>query len=298
MSASLSSIADFIRFTYSELNRSGAFCGHGTDNSWDEAVHLVLESLSLPWDFDSTLWACCLTEQEKNLLLQRIHDRVSKRVPLPYLTNKAWFCGLEFYVDERVLVPRSPIGELIEKEFAPWLSRYPSSILDLCCGSGCIGIACAVQFPDSAVDLADISEDALEVARINQRQHLLESRTRRFKSDLFASLPDPHEHQYDLIVSNPPYVNREDLESMPPEFSREPVLGLEAGEDGLEIVHRILGECGPYLKSDGLLVVELGNSWPALEQAYPEVPFTWVEFEHGGHGVFCLSAEEIHKRDW
>jgi len=298
VSLPLVTIADYIRLAYSRMAESGVYCGHGTDNIWDEAVSLVLQSLYLPWDFDAALWQCRLTDQESALLADRIDRRVNDRTPLAYLTNRAWFCGTEFYVDERVLVPRSPISELIQNDFQPWLKQAPGRVLDLCTGSGCIGFAIALQYPHAHVDLVDISEDALAVALINQARQGLEGRTRLIQSDLFASLNGDDNARYDLIVSNPPYVNRQDLDSMPEEYHREPRLGLEAGHDGLALVRRILKESGQFLKPDGLLIVELGNSWVDLEEAYPDVPFTWLEFEHGGHGVFCLHANEIHQRDW
>ncbi len=289
----LVSIQDFVRWAYSRFNEAGLFYGHGTDNSWDEAVHLVLQALHLPWDFDKQLLGCRLTEAERQRLAQLIHRRIEERIPSAYLVNQAWFCDLPFYIDERVLVPRSPIAELINKRFSPWLGKAePTRILDLCSGSGCIGIACAYEFDEACVDLVDISEDALEVARINIDQHDLWSRVEAVESDLFDGLAG---RRYQLIVSNPPYVDAEDLSDMPDEFQHEPVLGLEAGEDGLEIAHRILAQAADYLDEDGLLVVEVGNSQVALQEFYPDVPFTWLEFENGGDGVFVLTAHQCRE---
>lgn len=297
--SNLETLADYIRYAYSTMRKAGVFCGHGTDNPWDEAVQLVLLSLHLPWDLDQAMWYTRLTDEEKVLLTERLTRRINERMPLPYLTNEAWFCGFPFYVDERVLVPRSPIAELIQNNFSPWLTdTEPQRILDLCTGSGCIGIACAMTFEDADVDLFDLSPDALAVAEKNVRAFGLNERVSLLQSDLFSALNDTPQGGYDLIVSNPPYVDAGDLASMPAEFGKEPVLGLAAGADGLDIVRRILAEAGQYLSDTGILVVEVGNSWEALEAAYPDVPFMWVEFENGGHGVFVMSADELKSRDW
>jgi len=295
----LATIADFIRFTYSRLNREPVYFGHGTDNSWDESVSLVLQCLDLPWDFSNELWFCRITKDESARLLQIIDKRIVDRTPLPYLTNQAWFCDHRFYVDERVLIPRSPIAELIHDRFSPWIASQnltndeASDILDLCTGSGCIGIACALEFENADVDLLDISEQALEVAQQNIEYYELQDRVRTIQSDVFSGLGSQAAKRYDLIVSNPPYVDANDYQTMPEEFSKEPVLGLVSGADGLDLVRRILAEAAKFLKEDGLLVVEVGNSWEALEQAYPEFPFTWIEFEFGGHGVFVIQSDEL-----
>lgn len=302
--SNLQSIADFIRYSFSCLNRENAFCGHGTDNNWDEAVSLVLQLLDLPWDFSTELWSCRLDSSEKEHVLDAIHLRTVERVPLAYITKQAWFCGWRFNVDQRVLIPRSPIGELIGHHMEPWLLNEPDRILDLCAGSGCIGIAAALEFEEAQVDLFDISEDALDVARSNIELHQLNGRVQAFSSDVFSALDDPSqfsdgEHvRYDLILSNPPYVDKQDYESMPKEFSSEPVLGLVAGDDGLDIVRRILAEGAKHLSDDGLMIVEVGNSWEALEDAYPDFPFTWIEFEQGGHGVFVIRAQELRNYPW
>lgn len=299
MPDSLASIADFIRYTYSRLNAGQACFGHGSDNSWDESVHLVLQSVNLPWDFPSELWSCRLTFEEKRKINDTIKARVDQRIPLAYLTQQAWFCGHRFYVDERVLIPRSPIGELIESRFMPWSpDQAPNRILDLCTGSGCIGIACALEFELAQVDLLDVSEDALSVAKINVDQHELGGRVRLMCSDLFSGLGEASLGVYDMIVSNPPYVDAKDYAAMPDEYHSEPSLGLVAGEDGLLIVRRILAQGAQYLTDDGFMVIEVGNSWEALEAAYPDFPFTWVEFERGGHGVFVIHASELKSRVW
>lgn len=299
MPDSLSTITDFVRFAYSRFNQETVYFGHGTDNSWDEAVSLVLQGLHLPWDFSNDLWSSKLTCDERKKLLTMIDARIVNRIPLPYLTNQAWFCEHRFFVDERVLIPRSPIAELILDRFTPWLTNknllneQDSNILDLCAGSGCIGIACALEFENATVDLLDISAPALEVANINIKNHQLEHRVQTIESDVFSGLSAKHERCYDLIVSNPPYVDANDFKEMPEEFSKEPELGLVSGEDGLNFVRKLLSQASKFLKADGLLVVEVGNSWEALEKAYPELPFTWIEFEFGGHGVFVMQASEL-----
>ncbi len=288
--AELLTIRDYLRWATSRFNAAGLFFGHGTDNAWDEAVQLIMPSLHLPWDSPPDLLNARLTLEERRQLVQVVERRVDERIPAPYITGKAWFFGLEFIVDERVLVPRSPLAESLQQELQPWLTRYPSRILDLCTGSGCIGIACATVFTDSEVVLSDISSDAIEVARQNIDYHRLNDQVTAIESDLFEGLAG---QQFDLIVSNPPYVNVEDLESMPAEFQAEPALALGSGDDGLDFTRRLLREARQYLSDDGIMIVEVGNSWPALEQAYPRVPFTWIEFEQGGHGVFALTANQL-----
>ena len=301
MPEQLKTIADFVRYSYSQLNREPVFFGHGTDNSWDESVSLVLQLLNLPWDFDQTMWSCNLSTKEQQLILNALDKRINQRIPLPYITQTAWFCGYPFFVDERVLIPRSPIAELIEKSFSPWadfIHNPPDAILDLCTGSGCIGIACAMMFEEAQVDLIDISNDALDVARKNIETFSLLDRVKPIQSDGLAALDEVYSGKYSLIVSNPPYVDQTDFNSMPEEFKSEPELGLVSGNDGLDLVRKILAHSAEYLTEDGLLVVELGNSWLALEEAYPDFPFTWVDFEFGGHGVFVLSAKELKHYDW
>lgn len=293
MSAQLTSIADFIRYSFSKMNAAKLFFGHGTDNAWDESVALVLQSLNLPWDFARDLWTCALTDDECQLVLGNIEARISKRTPLAYLTKQAYFCGLKFYVDERTLVPRSPIAQLIEGGFQPWLLEEPKRVMDLCTGSGCIGIASALLFDDAQVDLLDISADALEVAQTNIEQYELEDRVTAIESDCFSGLDETYAHQYDLIVSNPPYVDANDIASMPKEFHQEPMLGLASGVDGLDFTKVMLAQAPRFLSENGILIAEVGNSWQALEAAYPNVEFTWLDFEHGGHGVFMLTADQL-----
>lgn len=286
----LFTVRDWLRYTVSRFEEGGIFFGHGTDNAWDEAVHLILRSLSLPLDNSAVFLDARLVRSERELLEERIEKRVSQRIPTAYLLREAWFMGLPFTVDERVLVPRSPIAELLEAELEPWLGQHPvGRILDLCTGSGCIGIAAAYVFPEAEVDLADVSSDALAVAQENIERHGMEGRVHTCLSDLFDGL----EGRYDVILSNPPYVDAADLASMPMEFRHEPVLGLEAGEDGLALAHRIIAQARDRLTENGLLVVEVGNSAPALEAAYPDLPLIWVEFERGGEGVFVINARDL-----
>ncbi len=293
----LVTIGDWLRWTYSRFNEHELFFGHGSDNSWDEACHLVLQALELPWDFDASLYHCRLTETEKRRLHTLVQCRIEQRMPTPYLLNKAWFCDLPFYVDERVLVPRSPIAELIRNGFQPWMGHTPvNRILDLCTGSGCIGIACAESYQEAQVDLLDLSSDALEVANINIDRFSLWDRVQTIKSDLFSALSEREKKpRYQIIVTNPPYVDAEDMSDLPEEYHHEPELGLTAGHDGLDLARIILREARDYLTDDGILVMEVGNSCFALDEAFPDVPFTWVEFEQGGHGVCLLTAADLDR---
>ena len=285
----LHSIRDFIRWGASHFAEAGIWFGHGTDNAWDEAVVLVCAALHLPVDGNPNVLDARLTDTEKLRVLELLERRVTERLPAPYISGEAWFAGLKFHVDERVLVPRSPLAELIDQSFKPWLAGEPESILDLCTGSGCIGIACAYQFPDASVDLSDISQDALAVAELNIATHQLVERVSAVHSDGFDNI----ESCYDLIVSNPPYVDAADLAAMPEEYRREPALALASGNDGLEFTRRVLSQAAKYLSESGVLMMEVGNSWLALAEAYPHIPFTWIELERGGHGVFVLTRAEL-----
>lgn len=286
----LFSLRDFIRWGASEFTAANLYFGHGTDNAWDEAEQLVLHAVHLTPPLADEWLSARLTRPERKRVVENLTRRIQERIPAAYITGQAWFAGLPFTVDERVLVPRSPIGELIQQQFSPWLSQEPAQILDLCTGSGCIGIACAYAFPDAEVQLGDISFDALAVAEENIQQHGLEDRVFAMQSDLFENFGG---QQFDLIVSNPPYVDEDDLATMPPEYHAEPEIGLGSGADGLDFTRRLLREASQYLTEEGVLIVEVGNSWVALEEAFPEVPFTWIEFERGGHGVFMLRKADL-----
>lgn len=287
----LTTLRDFIRWGASRFQAAGLHFGHGTDNGLDEAAALVLHSLHLPYDLPDFYLAAALTEEEKHQLAAIFQRRIETRKPAAYLIHEAIFCGLKFYVDERVLVPRSPIAELIEQRFSPWLEGVAvDRVLDLCTGSGCIAIACAHAFPEAQVIASDLSPEALEVARLNIRRHHLEQRVTPVLSDLFTNLPASG---FQLIVSNPPYVSSQEWQALPEEYKAEPQMGLESGKTGLECVTRILQQAGNFLADDGILVVEVGNSAQTLQQRYPDVPFLWLQFDRGGEGVFLLTAQEL-----
>ncbi|HLW74287.1 MAG TPA: 50S ribosomal protein L3 N(5)-glutamine methyltransferase [Gammaproteobacteria bacterium] len=291
IAARLDTPRDFIRWGASAFNRAKLHFEHGTSNAVDEALNLVLHALALDHDIPSWLLDGRLTEEEKRAVYALLQRRVQERKPYAYITNRARFAGLDFYVDERVLVPRSPIAELIEAQFEPWIEpERVNRILDLCTGSGCIAVACAYAFHDAAVDATDVSPGALEVARMNAEKLHVADRVLLHHADVFDGLP---EAPYDIIVSNPPYVDAEDMATLPDEHRHEPKLGLAAGHDGLDIVRRILAGAPRYLAPHGILVVEVGNSRWALEQAYPELPFTWLEFQRGHAEVLLLRASQF-----
>jgi ribosomal protein L3 glutamine methyltransferase len=275
------------------LQAADLYYGHGTDNPWDEAVQLVLAVVELPPDSDDSALPHPVTQAQAVRIAELLRQRTRLRLPLPYLLGKAWFAGLQLYCDPRAIIPRSPIAELIRRQFAPWYNGpAPRRVLDLCCGGGCIGLATAWYLPGSQVDCLDIDANALALARDNVTLLQLQDRVRLLQSDLFAAVAG---QRYDLILSNPPYVDARDLAAMPAEYRHEPGLALGSGEDGLDLTRRLLAVAEDYLQPTGMLVVEVGNSWEALERAYPRVPFTWLEFEDGGHGVLVLSAQELRE---
>ena len=291
MTAELATIIDHIRYGASRFGASGLSFGHSYDNALDEATHLVLHVLHLPHDLSPAYGQARLTADEKTAILGLIERRIRERRPVAYLTGEAWFADLKFKSDPRALVPRSPIAELIRSGFSPWLDDRPiERALDLCTGSGCIGIAMAVHQPEWQVDIADISAEALELAQENIAFQDVGHRVRAIPSDLFDALRG---ERYDLIVSNPPYVTEREFSELPEEYGHEPKLGLTAGEDGLDLALRILRDAPDYLSADGVLIVEVGESERALVELLPRIPFNWIEFEVGQMGVFLLERNDL-----
>ena len=287
----LFTLRDFMRWGMSAFARHQVHFGHGTDNALDEAAYLVLQAMDLPPDLGEDWLNASLSSSERQYLSELLRRRCVERVPTAYLVNRAWFAGLPMRADPRALVPRSPFGELIQAGFSPWLdAERVNSILDLCTGGGCIALACAHHFPHAKVDAVDLSGQALDLARINRAELGLDEQVELLEGDLFAPLAG---RRYDLIVSNPPYVDARDMSELPPEYLHEPRMALAAGEDGLDIVRRILKEAPQYLEEEGVLMVEVGNSMEHVEHAWPEVPFTWLHFEHGEDGVFMLTREQL-----
>ena len=284
-------IAEYITEIEQRFLRADLSYGHGTDNPADDAWYLVLGSLNIGFDCDELELQRQLEPQELTLLEERVSQRVAEKVPVAYLVGEAWFAGLQFKIDSRALIPRSPIAELIINRFQPLLKSEPKRLLDLCTGSGCIGIACALEFTSAAVDLADISSDALLLAQENIDRHAVGNRVRIVESDLFSNL----EQSYDLIVCNPPYVSREEIRELPQEYHHEPVTGLLSEHNGLEIPLLILQQAADYLQKEGVLIMEVGYSHLALCEKLPHVPFMWLEFEQGGEGVFVLSRSQLLK---
>ncbi|HET8764780.1 MAG TPA: 50S ribosomal protein L3 N(5)-glutamine methyltransferase [Rhodanobacter sp.] len=291
MTTELATIIDFIRYAASRFSAAGLTFGHSHDNAIDEASHLVLSTLHLPPDLPPAYGSARLTADEQAQVLALVERRIQTREPVAYLVGEAWFAGMPFKSDPRALVPRSPIAELIEDGFSPWLDgREVERALDLCTGSGCIGIAMAAYNPRWQVDIADISDDALALARENIARHQLGAQVRVVRSDLFAGLGDA---RYELIVSNPPYVTDAEYAALPGEYAHEPKLGLTAGSDGLDIALRILRAAPAHLADDGLLIVEVGDSERALAALLPDVPFVWIEFKVGPMGVFAIERADL-----
>lgn len=288
----LLTVRDVLRFAVSRFNEAGLFFGHGTDNAWDEAVYLVLHTLSLPLDRLEPFLDARLLEEERDNLLDVIGRRVEQRLPAAYLTHEAWLGEHRFYVDERVIVPRSFIAELLHEQLNPWIDDpwAVASALDLCTGSGCLAILAALAFPHAEVDAVDLSPDALAVARRNVDDYGLQERVHLIESDAFAKLTG---RRYDLIISNPPYVNAESVAALPPEYLHEPELALGSGEDGLDLARIILREAKSHLNPGGLLVVEIGHNRDVLEAAFPTLPFTWLETSAGDQFVFMLREEDL-----
>lgn len=281
---------DWVRWSSSVFRGAELFYGHGTEDDYSEAIVLALWASNQPWERLDALWEARLTSEEQLCLFNAVKQRVETRCPAAYITGQAWFAGQSYIVNEDVLVPRSPIAELIDQAFEPWLQAYPETILDLCTGSGCIGIAMAHVFEQTTVDLVDISEEALVVARQNIALHGVEDRVTAIQSDGFASLEGK---QYDLIVSNPPYVSREEYEALPQEYFKEPELGLVSGVDGFDFVRMLLKTAHSHLRENGVLVVEVGHDWQRFEACFSQYPFFWPDFENGGCGVFVLTREQL-----
>ncbi len=290
----LNTIRDFIRWGSSEFNRQSLTFGHGFVSAIDEAKYLTLYALDLDFDWPEAYFDCALTDEEREKVADILKLRASSRQPAAYITHESWFCGLKFYVDERVLVPRSPIAELIANRFEPWVdSAQITRILDLCTGCACIAIASQYAFPDAEVSASDISPSALEVARINCRNHNLDDRLKCYESDLLDQIPPV---QFDVIVSNPPYVDAEDMAALSDEFRFEPDIGLAAGSDGLALVDRILTQAGDYLSDNGVLIIEVGNSQAAMMEKYSFLPMIWLDFEFGDGGVCCIQSQDLKQQ--
>ncbi len=287
----LQTAQDFWRYAATKMIEAEVFFGHGTTNAWDEAGALVMQALSLPHEHIAHVASCRLLQREKQRVLDWLQKRIEQRLPLPYISGKAYFCGLEFSVNENVLIPRSPFGELIQKGFQPWLGdREINRVLDLCCGSACIAIACAYAAPHIDVVASDISADALAIAEQNVIKHQLHDRVQLVQSDGLSALVN---ERFDLIICNPPYVDAYDMSTLPAEYRHEPALALQSGDDGLDFVRQLLATAAHHLTPGGLLFCEVGNSMQHMYEQYPNVPFTWVSFEHGDDGIFLISREDL-----
>ncbi|GJM05074.1 MAG: 50S ribosomal protein L3 glutamine methyltransferase [marine bacterium B5-7] len=287
------SVRDLIQRTEKQFELAGLHFGHGTDNALDESFYLVMAAAGLDFDCSEEKLDEPIQQDVLNHIERLIELRVNQRIPVAYLVKEAWFAGHKYYVDERVLIPRSPLAELITSQFMPWLSfNNVNSILDIGTGSACIACACAYAFRHAQVDAVDVDVDAIEVANKNVSSHKLEERVSIIQSNLFEKLKDK---KYDLIVSNPPYVGNDEMQSLPQEYLHEPGHALEASDNGLELVDKILKHASDHMNDNGVLVVEVGNSMDVLIERYPAIPFTWLEFEGGGHGVFLLNKSDLGK---
>lgn len=280
---------DWVRWGASRFAEAGLVFGHGTDNALDEAFHLVLHALHLPPDVPAIYLEGVLSDSERLAVHGLLRRRLDSRVPAAYLLGEIQFAGHPFFVDPRVLVPRSPMAEIVEREFLPWLDQPPQRVLDLCAGSGCIGIAAALHV-DCEVDLVEIDAGALEVCRRNIQRHGLEDRVKAIQSDLFEKIGG---ERYDVIVTNPPYVPLAEWEALAPEYQHEPRLALEAGNDGMDVVARILSSAAAHLNRNGVLFCEIGGSRLEFEERWPRLAVTWIEFERGGDGVFAINREDL-----
>jgi ribosomal protein L3 glutamine methyltransferase len=291
-SASLQTLRDCLRFAVSRFNEAELFFGHGSENAYDEAAYLILHTLNLPLDRLEPFLDAKLTHSEIYDVLDVIERRTLQRIPAAYLTNQAWLGDLSFYVDERVIVPRSFIAELLREQLSPWISdaEQVHNVLDMCTGSGCLAILSAHAFPNAHVDAADLSADALDVAQYNVTDYGLEDRISLVESDLFAKLKGK---KYDLIISNPPYVDAPSVAALPQEYKYEPKLALGSGADGLDATRAILEHAAKHLTDKGILVVEIGHNRDALEAAYPNLPFTWLEVSAGDEFVFMLHRNDL-----
>jgi ribosomal protein L3 glutamine methyltransferase len=288
----LFTIRDWLRFAVSQFEEAGLFYGHGAQNSFDEAAWLVLSALHLPHDRLEIFLDAVITESERRHLLHLIERRVTERIPTSYLLREAWLGEFKFYVDERVIVPRSFIAELLREQLAPWVENPEevTAVADICTGSGCLAILAAHAFANGEVDAVDISDDALAVARRNISDYGLENQVQAVRSDMLAALQGK---RYDVIISNPPYVNAPSMGALPPEYRREPQLALASGDDGLEHVRVLLQEAPAHLHPGGLLIVEIGHNRSELEAAFPDLPFTWLEVSAGDQFVFLLLIEDL-----
>ena len=292
ITSELITVRDHLRYAVSRFTAARLFFGHGSDNAWDEAVYLTLHTLNLPLDRLEPFLDARLLPDERTALLDIYRRRCEERLPAAYLTNEAWLGEHRFYIDDRVIVPRSFIAELLEEQLSPWIED-PWAIqtaLDLCTGSGCLAILTALAFPEAQVDAVDLSKDAISVAERNVSEYDLNDRVSLIHSDAFSSL---HGKRYDLIISNPPYVDADSVNRLPPEYLHEPEMALGSGTDGLDFTHIILREARKHLTDDGLLVVEIGHNRDALEAAYPNLPFTWLETSAGDQYVFMLHAADL-----
>jgi ribosomal protein L3 glutamine methyltransferase len=284
-------VRELIQRTEKQFNQADLYYGHGTDNALDEAFYLVMIAAGLEFDCDEEALDKPLLDNIIEHIESLVEKRINQRVPVAYLVNQAWFAGHKFYVDERVLIPRSPFAELITSQFMPWISySQVKTILDIGTGGACIPIACAYEFSETVIDAVDIDDDAIDVANKNVALHELQERVHVIKSNLFEQLKGK---KYDLIISNPPYVGHDEMQSLPEEYLHEPRHALEADGNGLELVGQILKQASEHLNEGGILAVEVGNSKEALIEQYPNLPFIWLEFENGGDGVFVLNKADL-----